>query len=79
VLKTLERGEELIHLPTRNEEVSARIEEHIGRVPTEHDEMQWRLIRLGQLAKCNVWVSRNDQPKKYEGHQFRDFVLHEFH
>ena len=41
--------------------------------------MQWRLIRLGQLAKCDVWVPRNDQPKQYEGHQFRDFVLHEFH
>ena len=41
--------------------------------------MQWRLIRLGQLARCDVWVPRNDQPKQYEGHQFRDFVLHEFH
>jgi len=41
--------------------------------------MQWRLIRLGQLARCDVWVPRGDQPKQYEGHQFRDFVLHEFH
>lgn len=79
VLKTLERGETLIHIPTRNAAISARIDERIERVPTEHDEMQWRLIRLGQLAKCNVWVPRNDQPKQYQGHQFRDFVLHEFH
>jgi hypothetical protein len=79
VLKTLERGEELIHLPTRREMVSARIDEHIERVPTEHDEMQWRLIRLGQLAKCDVWVPRSDQPKQYQGHQFREFVLREFH
>jgi hypothetical protein len=79
VLKTLERGEELIHLPTRNEAISARIDELIERVPTEHDEMQWRLIRLGQLSKCDVWVPRSDQPKQYEGHQFRDFVLDEFH
>src|SRR6266478_2984661 len=49
VLKTLERGEELVHLPSRKEEMSVRIDEHIERVPTEHDEMQWRLIRLGQL------------------------------
>jgi hypothetical protein len=49
--KTLERGEELIHLPTRKEVVSARIDERIERVPTEHDEMQWRLIRLGQLCQ----------------------------
>ena len=79
VLKTLERGEGLIHLPTRKEAVSALIDERIERVPTEHDEMQWRLIRLGQLARCDVWVPRNDQAKQYEGHKFRDSVLSEFH
>jgi len=79
VLKTLERGEDLIHLSTSQETWVAHIDEHIERVTTEHDEMQWRLIRLGQLAKCDVWVPRNDQPKHYEGHQFRDFVLREFH
>jgi hypothetical protein len=79
VLKTLERGEELIHVPLRKGAFNAHIDERIERVSTEHDEMQWRLIRLGQLAKCDVWVPRNDQPKQYEGHQFRDFVLHEFH
>jgi hypothetical protein len=66
VLKTLERGEELIHLATRKELVSAHIDERIERGPTEHDEMQWRLIRLGQLAKCDVWVPRSDQPKLWE-------------
>jgi hypothetical protein len=79
VLKTLEKGEELIHLPARKEVFNAQIDDRIERTPTEHDEMQWRLIRLGQLAKCDVWVPRNDQPKQYEGHQFRDFVLTEFH
>jgi hypothetical protein len=79
VLKTLERGEELIPVPTRNATISARIDEHIERVPTAHDEMQWRLIRLGQLAKCDVWVPRNDQPKQYQGNHFRDHVLHDFH
>jgi hypothetical protein len=79
VLKTLERGEELIQVPVRKEALNTHIDERIERVTTEHDEMQWRLIRLGQLAKCDVWVPRNDQPKKYEGHQFRDFVLREFH
>src|SRR5882762_10065911 len=79
VLKTLEKGEELIHVPARKEVLNARIDERIERTPTEHDEMQWRLIRLGQLAKCDVWIPRNDQPKQYKGHQFRDFVLNEFH
>lgn len=79
VLKTLERGEELIHVPTRRGVLNAQIDEHIDRVSTEHDEMQWRLIRLGQLAKCDVWVPRADRPKQYHGYQFRDFVLQEFH
>ena len=79
VLKTLEKGEALIHLPARKEALIAGIDERIERTPTEHDEMQWRLIRLGQLARCDVWVPRADQPKQYEGHHFRDFVLHEFH
>jgi hypothetical protein len=79
VLKTLERGEELIQLPMRKEALNADIDERIERVSTEHDEMQWRLIRLGQLARCDVWVPRNDQGKKYEGQEFRKFVLHEFH
>jgi hypothetical protein len=79
VLKTLERGEELIHLPPRKEELPAHIDERIERAPTEHDEMQWRLIRLGQLARCDVWVPRNDQAKQYEGNQFREHVLREFH
>jgi len=46
-------------------------------MPTEHDEMQWRPIRLGPLARCDVWVPRADQPRQYEGHQFRNFVLRE--
>jgi hypothetical protein len=79
VLKTLERGEELIHVPVRKEVLNTHIDENIERVSTEHDEMQWRLIRLGQLARCDVWVPRADQSKQFEGHQFRDFVLHEFH
>ena len=79
VLTTLEKGGELVHIPTRNEEISAEIDEQIERVPTQHDEMQWRLIRLGRLARCDVWIPRNDQPKIYQGNQFRDFVLSEFH
>jgi len=79
VLKTLERGEELIHLPSRRQVINAQIEERIERVPTEHDEMQWRLIRLGQLARCDVWVPRHDRPKQYQGHKFQDFVLRDFH
>lgn len=66
-------------MPVRKWAFSAEIDEQIERVSTEHDEMHWRLIRLGHLAKCDVWVPRNDQAKQFQGYQFRDFVLREFH
>lgn len=79
VVKTLEGGEELHTVPVAEiDQVSEEIEEKIAEAPTEHDEMQWRLIRLGQLAKCNVWIPRNDQGKAYQGHSFRDHVLNDF-
>ena len=46
--------------------------------PTEHDEIQWKLIRLGRASGNDVWVPKNNQNKKYEGFCFRDFVLKEF-
>lgn len=53
-------------------------EEPQEREPTEHDEIQWRLIRLGKATGNDVWVPRNDQGKVYMGNKFRDFVLKEF-
>jgi hypothetical protein len=79
VLKTLERGDELIHISTRKEILSTTIDEHLERVPTEHDEMQWRLIRLGHMARCDVWIPRSDRSKQYDGNQFSKFVLEDFH
>lgn len=48
------------------------------REPTEHDEIQWKLIKLGKSAGNDVWVPKSDQNKKYEEFCFRDFVLKEF-
>ncbi|MBI4948322.1 hypothetical protein HY844_02085 [Candidatus Berkelbacteria bacterium] len=79
VLQTLERGEE-VHSKLPVNEVAIEIaEKEILHSPTEHDEMQWRLIRLGQLARCDVWIPANDKPKQFEGNIFREHVLEEFH
>ena len=40
------------------------------------DGVSWQVTAL--LARCGVWVPLGDQPKQYKGHQFGDFVLHEF-
>ena len=79
VLKTFEKGEEVHQAPEMRQQIIEKADEEIERAPTEHDEMQWRLIRLGQLAKCDVWVPANDQSKQYEGNIFREHVLKEFH
>ena len=80
VLKTLDRGEELHEVPKEvalpDEEF---IEEAIEKAPTEHDEMQWRLIKLGRQAQLDVWIPKNDQGKRYEEENFRDLVMTEFH
>ena len=52
--------------------------ENIHQEPTEHDEIQWKLIRLGRAAGNDVWVPKNDQNNVFDGNSFRDFVLKEF-
>lgn len=79
VLKTLERKEELIQKPEQKSLDLEATDELIEAATTEHDEMQWRLIRLGTLANLDVWVPRHDQNKQYEGHRFKELVLPEFH
>ena len=79
VLKTLEKEEELIPIPEQKQIVAEIAEEQIESAPSEHVEMQWRLIRLGKLANLDIWVPRSDQNKEYQGHRFRDIVLPEFH
>lgn len=80
VLSALQKigvGKEL-EVVTKREEDLVELEEKIEKAPTEHDEMQWRLIRLGKKAKVDVWVPQNDQGKSFEGHQFREEVLKDF-
>lgn len=79
LLKKLESGEKLEEISRKKlQEISAIVDEKINRAPTEHDEMQWRLIRLGNAAHFDVWVPSSDQGRQYSGHAFKDFVLKEF-
>ena len=79
VLKTLERDEELIQIPEQRPLIQEVVEEKIETAPSEHVEMQWRLIHLGTLAKFDVWVPKSDQNRQFEGHRFSELVLPEFH
>lgn len=78
VLKVLEKDREPIEIPEEKHVTKEIVEEKIKTATSEHDEMQWRLIRLGRLAKFDVWVPVHDQNRQYEGHRFKDLVLPEF-
>ncbi len=77
-LQKIGEGKNLEKINKKTEQEIVELEEKIERAPTEHDEMQWRLIRLGKRAKVDVWVPQNDQGKSYEGHNFREEVLSDF-
>jgi len=54
------------------------IDDRIDKIPTEHTEIQWRLIRLGNKSSFDVWVPAADQSKEFDGNKFREFVIKEF-
>jgi hypothetical protein len=77
-LKRIESGKKLEEVAKKEIENLAELDDRVERATTEHDEMQWRLIRLGKRSKVDVWVPKNDQGKSYDGHQFKGEVLDEF-
>jgi len=79
LLQKLTGGKELEEIEFEKKKIVEDIvEERIERAPTEHTEMQWRLIRLGNRSNFDVWVPEADQSKEFDGNVFRDSVLKEF-
>jgi len=78
VLKKIEQGRELEKIDEHKKVEEIVLDEKVERAPTEHDEMQWRLIRLGKKSHVDVWVPQNDQGKVYDNHVFRNEVLEDF-
>jgi len=79
LLQRLDSGQELEEIEFEKKKIiNEVIEEKINRAPTEHTEMQWRLIRLGNKSHFDVWVPVADQSKEFDGNKFRDFVIKEF-
>lgn len=79
-LQVIEKGEKPEEIEfKKKEQFEEIIEEKVEKAPTIHDEIQWRLIRLGNKSHFDVWVPKNDQNKKYKGERFRDLVIKDFH
>ncbi len=79
-LQTIEKGQEPEEIDfEKKEEFEEVIDKKIEKAPSIHDEIQWRLIRLGNKTHLDVWVPKADQNKTYEGERFGDLVIPEFH
>lgn len=39
---------------------------------TTHEEIQWKLLKLGSELGLDVWVARNDRNKEYAGNRFSE-------
>ncbi len=80
LLQKIEKGEKPEEIDIeKKKEFKKIIDEQVERAPTIHDEMQWRLIRLGRKSHFDVWIPRPDQNKSYQGQKFTKLVMHEFH
>ncbi|HET7037961.1 MAG TPA: EVE domain-containing protein, partial [Thermomicrobiaceae bacterium] len=42
----------------------------VVRAASDHDEMQWMLLKLGNDQGLGVWVARNDRSRQFGGHSF---------
>lgn len=79
LLKRIGKGYKLEEIDFKKQEIiNKEVDKAIKKSTTEHDEMQWRLIRLGNKAKFKVWVPKADQNITYQGNCFKDFVMPEF-
>ena len=79
LLSRLESGQKLEEVEFEKKKIiNEVIGEKVEKAPTEHTEMQWRLIRMGNKAHFDVWVPAGDQGKEFNGEKFRDLVIREF-
>ncbi|MEX2008542.1 MAG: hypothetical protein WD850_03570 [Candidatus Spechtbacterales bacterium] len=79
LLQKLQSGERVEKIEIDKGRIFEAVDEEIKKQPTEHSEMQWRLIRLGLRSHFDVWVPENDKGKEYNGEVFRPMVLEDFH
>lgn len=80
LLQKLQSGETVEKIDTsKKAELFEAVDEEVKRQPTEHSEMQWRLIRLGLRSHFDVWVPENDKGREWNGEVFRPMVLQDFH
>jgi len=80
VLIRLNEGKKIAHRAevTQVVEDPSKLSIEKDEKPTDHTEIQWRLVHLAHAAKVDVWVPRSDQNKEWEGHRLGDTALKDF-
>ncbi|MFC1727570.1 hypothetical protein ACFL0Y_03535 [Patescibacteria group bacterium] len=79
LLEKISNGEELEEIEFKKKKIiNVAIDEQIEKSPTEHTEMQWRLIRLGNRSHYDVWVPIADQNREFNGETFKNYVIEQF-
>ncbi len=83
ILKRLQAGQSIEKIEIDNkrtfELIDEVVDEQIKKPPTEHTEMQWRLVRLGLRSNFDAWVPEGDKNKEWNGEKLRSMVLKDFH
>lgn len=79
----LDRGYEIKEIQEVREKLAKKTSEETlaeaeEKEPSEHDEIQWRLIKIGLASGNDVWVARNDKRNIFGGEKFEDFTLADF-
>src|SRR3989442_13508659 len=44
----------------------------VAKEPSDHEEVQWLLLKLGSDMGFDVWVARNDRRRQFKGQRFVD-------
>lgn len=79
LLEKLSAGKELEKIEFEKKKIiNDVLVDQIEKAPTEHTEIQWRLISLGNKSNFDVWVPAADQSNEFDGKKFKDFVINEF-
>jgi hypothetical protein len=78
LLTKLQKGEKLEHIEVGKEILQEYVDDQIKTAPTEHTEMQWHLISIGNKTKLDVWIPPADQGREYANNKFRDHILSDF-
>ena len=77
----LNRGNEIKQIEKTRENLTQTVEEPKEeyktqeKEPSEHDEIQWMLIKIGLASGNDVWVARNDKSNVFAGETFEEITL----